>query len=508
MTSLRKRSTRPWPATRPLVIEALEPRQLLATVGVSAGSVVSTLGANMLGTNFATWQWELSTSQMQTMITNSGMSLFRMAGGSASNSFHFNNSPPYNGYDTAPIIAKVVANVGGDGMVTVDYGEGSPQEAAAWLAYLNASTTDTTVIGNGLQWSSASKSWVTKNWQTAGYWASLRAAAPLGTDDGLNFLRINHPAPFNFTYFEVGNEDFATWETDMHNINNGTATASSAVSGTTASNAFNDDFSATDTSKWVATWTSGNTWVQYQFGNNESRVVRAYSIISSADISSNPTQAPKNWQFLGSNDGSTWAVLDTRSNQQDTTNADRRIYYTSNTTAYKYYRLNITATNGSTTNVQLADFRLEAADPDTYTTFAATFATLAHQIDPTAKIGIDTTPPAEWNLPDQNWTADCLSMGNSKGFIPDFLSDHSYFTGMTDSNLLLHSVNDPTYMGYQNVPANWAGKAAWYRTQISNTIGSAAPIFSLWRPNSTVIWATSSRPASLAVCGPLMPSLA
>ena len=28
-------------------------------------------------------------------------------------------------------------------------------------------------------------------------------------------------------------------------------------------------------------------------------------------------------------------------------------------------------------------------------------------------------------------------------------------------------------MGYQNVPANWAGKAAWYRTQINNQIGSA-----------------------------------
>ena len=439
MMSLPKRSARNRPATRFLSFEMLEPRQLLATVGVDVASVLQTIGANVVGTNLAWWQWEMSSTQMQSMVSNAGMKLFRMPGGSSSNSFHFNNPPPYNGYNTAPMMAKFIESVGGDGMVTVDYGEGSPQESAAWLAYLNASPSDTTNIGSGLQWSSTSRSWVTKNWQTAGYWASLRAAAPLGSDDGLNFLRINHPTPFNFTYFEVGNEDFASWETDMHNLN-GTATASSAVSGTTAKNAFDFDFSTTtDTSKWVGTWNAGNTYVQYQFGNNESLVVRAYSIISSADISSNPTQAPKSWQFQGSNDGSNWTGLDTRTNQADTTNSDRRIYYTSNTTAYKYYRLKITANNGDPNLVQLAEFRLEAADPDTYTTFAATFASLAHQIDPTAKIGIDTNPPMQWNMPDLNWTADCLAMGNSKGFIPDFLSDHSYFTGLSDSNLLLHT---------------------------------------------------------------------
>ena len=52
--------------------------------------------------------------------------------------------------------------------------------------------------------------------ENAGYWASLRAATPLATDDGLNFLRLGRSAPFGIQYFEVGNEVYGSWETDEH----------------------------------------------------------------------------------------------------------------------------------------------------------------------------------------------------------------------------------------------------------------------------------------------------
>ena len=56
------------------------------------------------------------------------------------------------------------------------------------------------------------------NWQTAGYWASLRAAAPLGSDDGKNFLRISRTAPLGFKYWEIGNECYGSWETDSNAV--------------------------------------------------------------------------------------------------------------------------------------------------------------------------------------------------------------------------------------------------------------------------------------------------
>ncbi len=115
-------------------------------------------------------------------------------------------------------------NAGGDGLVTVNYGTGSPQEAAAYLAYCNAAVGDPTVLGVGLQWSDASQSWVSKDWHTAGYWADLRAATPITPDDGLNYLRVGHPAPYGWHYFEVGNEEYGSWETDHHTLAHDPAT--------------------------------------------------------------------------------------------------------------------------------------------------------------------------------------------------------------------------------------------------------------------------------------------
>ena len=104
-----------------------------------------------------------------------------------------------------------------EGLVTLDYGSGSPQEAAAELAYLLGSPTDTTPMGTGIEWLAGQTPGPNTNWGTVGYWASLRAATPLAHDDGLKFLRIGHPAPFtSIKYWEIGNEEYGTWETDHH----------------------------------------------------------------------------------------------------------------------------------------------------------------------------------------------------------------------------------------------------------------------------------------------------
>ena len=123
---------------------------------------------------------------------------------------------------------QFITAVGGTGLVTLDYGSGSPQEAAAELAYLDGSPTDTTSIGNGIEWNDSAGQWQTVNWGTVGYWAALRGASPLAQDDGLNFLRIDHPAAFtDIKYWEVGNEEYGSWEIDHH----GTATPGGVSTG-------------------------------------------------------------------------------------------------------------------------------------------------------------------------------------------------------------------------------------------------------------------------------------
>jgi len=207
-----------------LGFDDLERRELLASVTVNAGQVVRSVAPQLLGVNLTWWDTNLNTPQTQQLVQAAGLTMFRFPGGSSSDDFHFNAPPTYNGEGTDASMASFVDSVAGVGLATTDYGSGSPQEAAAFLAYLEAPVGNTTAIGNGQEWNDSMGSYQTVNWQTAGYWASLRAAAPLAQDDGLNFLRLDHPAPFNIQYWEIGNEEYGTWEIDHHTAQHDPAT--------------------------------------------------------------------------------------------------------------------------------------------------------------------------------------------------------------------------------------------------------------------------------------------
>jgi alpha-L-arabinofuranosidase len=206
------------------IVESLEIRDLLAAVSVDIGQVVRAVNPQLLGVNAVWWDTNLNTTQTEQMVEAAGLNLFRLPGGSSSDDFHFNAPPSYQGEGTIPSMASFVASVNGQAVVTLDYGSGSPQEAAAELAYLNAPVGATTPIGDGQEWNDSTSSWQTVNWQNAGYWASLRAAQPLAVDDGLNFLRLGRAAPFDFADFEIGNEEYGSWEIDHHTAQHDPAT--------------------------------------------------------------------------------------------------------------------------------------------------------------------------------------------------------------------------------------------------------------------------------------------
>jgi hypothetical protein len=110
--------------------------------------------------------------------------------------------------------------------------------------------------------------------------------------------------------------------------------------------------------------TAGGAWLQYQFAGGAAYAITAYAITSAPDT---PSRDPRSWQLLGSNDGTTWTTLDTETNQSFAGRSVTNTYSLSNTTAYRYYRLLITANNGSTETqtgglgiVQLAELQLLA----------------------------------------------------------------------------------------------------------------------------------------------------
>ncbi|MGP8200058.1 MAG: alpha-L-arabinofuranosidase [Limisphaerales bacterium] len=182
-------------------------------LAVNANHHIRTADARWFGLNAAIWDGYFDTEQTVMLLTNMGIQALRLPGGSASDDYHWvDNESDYDGWQWATSVANfthVITNINAETMITVNYGSGTQQEAAAWVAYCNAATTNTYSLGTDPY---------RINWQTAGYWARLRAAAPLATDDGTNFLRISHPAPLGFKYWEIGNEEYGTWETDSNSL--------------------------------------------------------------------------------------------------------------------------------------------------------------------------------------------------------------------------------------------------------------------------------------------------
>lgn len=104
------------------------------------------------------------------------------------------------------------------------------------------------------------------------------------------------------------------------------------------------------TSVWASTTLPA--WLRLQ--PTSATVATSYG--TTVRIGPSVNQAPKDWTFEGSNDGTSWTVLDTRTGETPAA-GESRVYSFSNSTAYTYYRINITAANGSTLT-SLADFAL------------------------------------------------------------------------------------------------------------------------------------------------------
>lgn len=93
-------------------------------------------------------------------------------------------------------------------------------------------------------------------------------------------------------------------------------------------------------------------WAQLTFPS--AKAVSKYTITSGNDL---PDRDPKSWKLAGSNDGSNFVQLDLRSGETFPARNQTKIYSFNNTTPYKYYRLSVTANNGSP-DLQLSEWRL------------------------------------------------------------------------------------------------------------------------------------------------------
>ncbi len=181
------------------------------TLSVDVTQTIRAADPRWFGVNTAIYDGNLDTPSTSDALAQAGLLSLRFPGGSESDDYNWSTSRTGTNtftWGTSFVnFAHIATNAGAQVFTTVNYGTGSSNEAAAWVAYANGSSTNTLALGTD-QYGT--------NWQTVGYWASLRAALPIRNDDGHNFLRISHPAPFGFKYWEIGNECYGTWETDSN----------------------------------------------------------------------------------------------------------------------------------------------------------------------------------------------------------------------------------------------------------------------------------------------------
>jgi hypothetical protein len=129
--------------------------------------------------------------------------LYHWSTGAITNPYTSDRAPAFPREKQFPALVPVIDTLG-SALVSVNYGSnldgsggGEPAEAAAWVAYANGSPSNTQAIGKDSKGN---------DWKTVGFWAGLRAATPLPTDDGYNQLRIGHPDPIGIPLWTIGNE--------------------------------------------------------------------------------------------------------------------------------------------------------------------------------------------------------------------------------------------------------------------------------------------------------------
>lgn len=189
---------------------------LTVTVAVNTDRVLARVPPNGFGIHTSVYDNALLDPRVPGALETAGITMLRYPGGGYSDNYHWSthSMTPWadgnRGYlaarsDFGSYLELVFASQSAL-MITVNYGSnlagdgpGQPEEAAAWVAYANGDPDDDTVIGVDS---------TGEDWQTVGYWASLRAADKLDDDDGKNFLRIGRTEPVGIEYWEIGNEVF------------------------------------------------------------------------------------------------------------------------------------------------------------------------------------------------------------------------------------------------------------------------------------------------------------
>lgn len=115
-----------------------------SAVAVDALTALARFSPLAVGLNGAAWDGNLIAADVPKLLRFAGVQTLRYPGGSTADNYHWSSNSPddpaQGGTDPAAnfdAYMTVVTSAAAQAMITVNYGSGTPQEAAAWVGYAN-----------------------------------------------------------------------------------------------------------------------------------------------------------------------------------------------------------------------------------------------------------------------------------------------------------------------------------------------------------------------------------
>ncbi len=164
-----------------------------SSVTVDVNAPLGVIPSTAIGLNASAYDGNLLDPVVPSLIRDAGVRIMRYPGGSEADAYHWQTNsiePGQGGYanpdDTFDNFMKVASAAGAGAMITVNYGSGTPQEAAGWVQYANE---------GGPNYN--------------GPVPTYPGASPTGHTYGIKYWEIGNELYGNGTYG-------AKWETDLH----------------------------------------------------------------------------------------------------------------------------------------------------------------------------------------------------------------------------------------------------------------------------------------------------
>ena len=201
-----------------------KPAPAITHISLNATQALRGVDWRWFGINTAIWDGNYDFAQTTALLNEMGTRLLRGPGGSLSDEYHWSTDKSLNNTWTWVTsfanFVHVATNAGAQAIITVNYGSslgntrgGQAKEAAAWVAYANG---DPNLYGtaNDIQIGTDEEG---NDWRSVGFWARLRSqTAASNTNNQYDFLAIGRSAPLGIKYWEIGNENYGTWERDFN----------------------------------------------------------------------------------------------------------------------------------------------------------------------------------------------------------------------------------------------------------------------------------------------------